>query len=104
MHREIRDVIVSGGDPLTLPYGKLKFFLDSLRDIPHVDVIRIGTRVPTTLPQKLYDEELIDMLAGSGEGLDPDALQPSARDHAGGGPASARPCSRPACRSTTTPC
>ena len=64
-HREIRDVIVSGGDPLTLPYGKLKYFLNSLRDIPHVDVIRIGTRVPTTLPQKLYDKELIDILAGA---------------------------------------
>ncbi len=64
-HREIRDVIVSGGDPLTLPYGKLKFFLNSLRDIPHVDVIRIGTRVPTTLPQKLFDKELVDLLASA---------------------------------------
>src|SRR5260370_30134395 len=64
-HREIRDVIVSGGDPLTLPYSKLKFFLYSLRDIPHVDVIRIGTRVPTTLPQKLFDPELIDILASA---------------------------------------
>jgi len=49
-HKEIRDVIVSGGDPLTLPYSKLKYFLFSLRDIPHVDVIRLGTRVPTTSP------------------------------------------------------
>jgi lysine 2,3-aminomutase len=64
-HPEIRDVIVSGGDPLTLPYSKLKYFLDSLRDIPHVDVVRIGTRVPTTLPQKLYDPELIDILASA---------------------------------------
>lgn len=64
-HREIRDVIVSGGDPLTLPYNKLRFFLNSLRDIPHVDVVRIGTRVPTTLPQKLFDEELVDILAGA---------------------------------------
>src|SRR5271166_3723401 len=64
-HEQIRDVIVSGGDPLTLPYNKLKFFLHSLRDIPHVDVIRIGTRVPTTLPQKLYDPELIDILASA---------------------------------------
>jgi len=64
-HREIRDVIVSGGDPLTLPYSKLKYFLNSLRDIPHVDVIRVGTRVPTTLPQKLFDSELIDILAGA---------------------------------------
>ena len=61
-HPQIRDVIVSGGDPLTLPPAKLKFFLHSLRDIPHVDVIRIGTRVPTTLPQKLYDAELLDIL------------------------------------------
>ena len=64
-HPEIRDVIVSGGDPLTLPYSKLKFFLHSLRDIPHVDVIRIGTRVPTTLPQKLFDKELVDILASA---------------------------------------
>lgn len=64
-HPQIRDVIVSGGDPLTLPYAKLKFFLHSLRDIKHVDVIRIGTRVPTTLPQKLYDAELLDILESS---------------------------------------
>jgi lysine 2,3-aminomutase len=64
-HTEIRDVVVSGGDPLTLPYNKLKFFLHSLRDIPHVDVIRVGTRVPTTLPQKLFDKELIDILASA---------------------------------------
>lgn len=61
-NRQIRDVIVSGGDPLTLPYNKLRFFLENLRDIPHVDVIRIGTRVPTTLPQKLFDKELIEIL------------------------------------------
>ena len=64
-HREIRDVVVSGGDPLTLPYNKLKFFLDSLRDIDHVDIVRIGTRVPTTLPQKLYDPELVEILASA---------------------------------------
>src|SRR5204862_141312 len=64
---QIRDVIVSGGDPLTLPVPKLKFFLDSLAAIRHVDVIRIGTRVPVTLPQKLYDQGLIDLLAGAGK-------------------------------------
>lgn len=64
-HPEIRDVIVSGGDPLTLPYAKLKFFLDHLKAIPHVDVIRIGTRVPVTLPQKLYDPQWIDLLASA---------------------------------------
>lgn len=66
-HREIRDVIVSGGDPLTLPTNKLKFFLDGLAAIPHVDVIRIGTRVPVTLPQRLYDQPLIDLLASAGK-------------------------------------
>jgi lysine 2,3-aminomutase len=66
-HPEIRDVIVSGGDPLTLPVTKLKFFLDSLAEIPHVDVIRIGTRVPVTLPQKLFDQSLIDLLASAGK-------------------------------------
>src|SRR3954469_5433438 len=64
---QIRDVIVSGGDPLTLPVPKLKFFLDSLAAIRHVDVIRIGTRVPVTLPQKLYDQGLIDLLASAGK-------------------------------------
>jgi lysine 2,3-aminomutase len=66
-HKEIRDVIVSGGDPLTLPITKLRFFLDNLAAIPHVDVIRIGTRVPVTLPQKLYDQGLIDLLASAGK-------------------------------------
>src|SRR3954447_4230505 len=66
-HKEIRDVIVSGGDPLTLPVPKLKFFLDNLAAIKHVDVIRIGTRVPVTLPQKLYDQSLIDLLASAGK-------------------------------------
>ena len=64
-HPEIRDVIVSGGDPLTLPPAKLRFFLENLAAIPHVDVIRIGTRVPVTLPQKLYDRELINLLASA---------------------------------------
>ena len=66
-HPEIRDVIVSGGDPLTLPTAKLKFFLDNLSKLAHVDVVRIGTRVPVTLPQRLYDQELIDLLASSGK-------------------------------------
>ena len=66
-HSEIRDVIVSGGDPLTLPITKLKFFLENLAAIPHVDVIRIGTRVPVTLPQRLFDQSLIDLLASVGK-------------------------------------
>jgi lysine 2,3-aminomutase len=66
-HPEIRDVIVSGGDPLTLPTPKLQFFLESLSEIEHVDVIRIGTRVPVTLPQRLYDRKLVNLLAGAGK-------------------------------------
>ncbi len=62
-NRQIRDVIVSGGDPLTLPLPKLKYYLDNLKEIDHVDVIRIGTRVPVTMPQRLYDNELLDLLA-----------------------------------------
>jgi lysine 2,3-aminomutase len=64
-HPEIRDCIVSGGDPLTLNTAKLRFFIENLAAIPHVDVIRIGTRVPVTLPQRLYDQELIDLLASA---------------------------------------
>src|SRR5438128_502861 len=66
-HPEIRDVIVSGGDPLTLPASKLRFFLESLAVIRHVDVIRIGTRVPGALPKKLYDTNLVDLLASAGK-------------------------------------
>src|SRR3954471_19317551 len=61
----IRDVIISGGDPLTLPVGKLRFYLENLKAIDHVDVIRVGTRVPVTLPQRLFDQELIDLLASA---------------------------------------
>lgn len=64
-HPEIHDVIISGGDPLTLPLTKLRFYLDNLKEIPHVDVIRVGTRVPVTLPQRLYDPELIDLLSSA---------------------------------------
>ncbi|MCU0704838.1 MAG: KamA family radical SAM protein [Fimbriiglobus sp.] len=61
-HEEIKDVVVSGGDPLTLPIPKLRYYLESWKAIPHVDVVRIGTRVPVTLPQRLYDNELLDLL------------------------------------------
>jgi lysine 2,3-aminomutase len=59
---DIRDVILSGGDPLTLPISKLRWFVEQLAAIDHVDVIRVGTRVPVTLPQRLFDSELIDLL------------------------------------------
>ncbi|MBI4869959.1 MAG: KamA family radical SAM protein [Candidatus Riflebacteria bacterium] len=52
-HPEIRDVIVSGGDPLTLTDQALDYVLSSLRAIPHVEIIRIGSRVPVVLPQRV---------------------------------------------------
>jgi lysine 2,3-aminomutase len=55
-HEEIRDVIVSGGDPLTLPTERIEFILRGLRKIPHVEIIRIGTRVPVVLPMRITDE------------------------------------------------
>lgn len=66
-HHEIRDVIVSGGDPLSLPMGRLRWFVNELADIDHLDVIRLGTRVPVTLPQRLFDQELVDMLKQAGK-------------------------------------
>ena len=55
-HPEVRDVIVSGGDPLTLSDERLDALLGALRAIPHVEVIRLGTRNPVTLPQRLTPE------------------------------------------------
>lgn len=52
-HPEIRDVLVSGGDPLLLEDGELDAILTSLRAIPHVEIIRIGTRVPCMLPERI---------------------------------------------------
>ena len=64
-NKSIHDVIISGGDPLTLPLPKLRYYLQNLKEIDHVDVIRIGTRVPVTLPMRLYDNELLDTLAAA---------------------------------------
>jgi lysine 2,3-aminomutase len=52
-HTEIRDVIISGGDPLTLSDHKLEWLLKALRDIPHVEILRIGTKAPVVLPQRI---------------------------------------------------
>jgi len=49
----IRDVLLSGGDPLMLPDDTIEFLLKNLRAIPHVEVLRIGTRVPCTFPQRI---------------------------------------------------
>lgn len=52
-HPGIRDVILSGGDPLLLSDERLDAILTKLRRIPHVEMIRIGTRVPVTLPERV---------------------------------------------------
>jgi len=49
----IRDVVVSGGDPLTLDDERLEEILHGLRSIPHVEIIRLGTRTPVTMPQRV---------------------------------------------------
>ncbi len=51
--RQVRDVLLSGGDPLLLPTAQLADILGRLRAIPHVDIIRIGTRVPGVLPDRI---------------------------------------------------
>ncbi|MDR2105203.1 MAG: KamA family radical SAM protein [Deferribacteraceae bacterium] len=60
-HTEIRDVLISGGDPLTLTDCALEGILSELRDIPHVEIIRIGTKVPVVLPQRITPS-LVKML------------------------------------------
>jgi len=54
--KEIRDVLISGGDPLTLADEQLDWLLGKLREIPHVEVIRIGTKTPLVLPQRITPE------------------------------------------------
>ncbi len=58
-HPEIRDVLISGGDPLTLPDDKLEYLLSKLKAIPHVEMIRIGTKVPVVLPSRITDKLLV---------------------------------------------
>lgn len=60
-HPEVRDILLSGGDPLMLPDEYLDWILTELRTIPHVEVIRIGTRMPVVLPYRITDE-LVAML------------------------------------------
>ena len=59
----IRDVLLSGGDPLMLPDDYLDWILGELDSIPHVEVVRIGTRVPVVLPCRITNE-MVEMLKG----------------------------------------
>lgn len=53
---EVRDVLLSGGDPLTLPDHRIEYLLSRLKQIPHVEIVRIGTKVPVVLPQRITPE------------------------------------------------
>lgn len=56
LHKEVRDVIISGGDPFILSDQMLENILIKLRNIEHIEIIRIGTRAPVTLPQRITPE------------------------------------------------
>ena len=58
---QVRDVLLSGGDPLVLAPKILEEILQRLREIPHIEIVRIGSRVPVFLPMRVTDE-LTDML------------------------------------------
>ncbi|MDR0829610.1 MAG: KamA family radical SAM protein, partial [Prevotellaceae bacterium] len=58
---QVRDVLLSGGDALMLSDAKLEYIIKRLREIPHVEIIRIGTRTPVVCPQRITDG-LVNML------------------------------------------
>jgi lysine 2,3-aminomutase len=55
-HTEIRDVIMSGGDPMMLSDRRLEYFFQRLRDIPHIEIIRLGSRITSHLPSRITPE------------------------------------------------
>ena len=60
-NRKVRDVLISGGDPLILEDEALESLIQKIRSISHVEFLRIGTRIPVTLPQRIT-ENLVNML------------------------------------------
>jgi lysine 2,3-aminomutase len=56
LHPEIRDVVISGGDPLSLSDDRLDYVLSRLRAMPHVEIFRLGTRNLVTLPQRVTSD------------------------------------------------
>lgn len=65
-HREIREILISGGDPLTLEDDELAHVLQAFADIDHVEMLRVGSRVPVVMPQRMT-ESLCDILGGCGK-------------------------------------
>ena len=67
-HTEINNVLLSGGDPLCISTRILAKFLDRLSDIDHLDFIRIGTKIPVTMPRRISeDRELYERQRDAGE-------------------------------------
>jgi lysine 2,3-aminomutase len=64
-NEDIRDVVISGGDPLSLSTSRLENIISRVRGIRHIEIIRIGTRFPVVLPQRI-DDELCAMLSKYG--------------------------------------
>jgi lysine 2,3-aminomutase len=62
-HAEIRDVLITGGDPFILSDEKIDYLIRKLREIPHIQMIRFGTRTPIVLPQRIT-EGLKKVLSG----------------------------------------
>ncbi len=62
-HREINNVLISGGDPLVLQNEIINKFLSVLSDISHLKLIRFGSRAPVTYPSRFEDEKLLEILA-----------------------------------------
>ena len=60
-HPEVRDVLISGGDPFVMSDNKLERIISELSSIPHVEIVRIGSRIPVVMPQRIT-QELCDML------------------------------------------
>ena len=59
-HKEITNVVISGGDPLLINTSRIKKILESLVDIDHINYVRIGTRTPVVYPMRFFDDELLD--------------------------------------------
>ena len=55
-HPEVRDVLISGGDPLVMSDDRLEYIIAKVREIPHVEIVRIGSRTPVVMPQRITPE------------------------------------------------
>ena len=64
--KTVRDIVVSGGDPLCLANEKIDYILGQLRQIEHVEVVRLGTRNPVTMPFRLLDDDLLAIMQKHG--------------------------------------